>query len=247
MARFHPRISLTKGKPVLPPLILYAYCGLHFLRGMVQEIKKRQPGMMTLISRTIPVAFFFSTATVFFIVGRAFFRELATLIDLMLLGHWMEMKSVLGASRALKELVKVMPTTAHLVKNGRVEDVPVSQLQPTNVVLIRPSEKFLSDGVVVEGKSSVNESLLTGRSKLIHMETDDKVVGGAIDEEGVLKVRIEKTGEETYLAQVINLVRQTQMQIKNPGLGKQGSYAPLLHRHHRGNTNLCYMVPCWKS
>ncbi len=192
-------------------LIVYVYGGLPFLRGMVQEIKKRQPGMMTLIGTAISVAFFFSAATVFFIAGGDFFWELATLIDIMLLGHWMEMKSVLGASRALEELVKVMPTTAHLVKNGKVEDVPVSQLQPSNVVLIRPGEKVPSDGIVVEGESFVNEALLTGESKPVHKETEDRVIGGAINGEGVLKVRIEKTGEETYLAQVINLVRQSQM------------------------------------
>jgi Cu2+-exporting ATPase len=192
-------------------LVVYAYCGLPFLGGMVQEIKKRQPGMMTLIGTAISVAFFFSAATVFFIAGKDFFWELATLIDVMLLGHWMEMRSVLGASRALEELVKVMPTTAHLVKKGDIEEVPVSQLQPNDIVLIRPGEKIPSDGMVVEGESFVNEALLTGESKPVHKEKDDKVVGGAINEEGVLKVKIEKTGEETYLAQVINLVKQAQM------------------------------------
>lgn len=208
---FTLEIPLQKEILFLLSLIVYVYCGLPFLRGMVQEIKKRQPGMMTLIGTAISVAFFFSAATVFFIEGRDFFWELVTLIDVMLLGHWMEMKSVLGASRALEELVKVMPTTAHLVKNGEVEDVPVSQLQPTNIVLIRPGEKIPSDGIVVEGESFVNESLLTGESKPVHKMTDNKVVGGAINEDGALKVRIEKTGEETYLSQVIKLVRQAQM------------------------------------
>lgn len=208
---FTLEIPLQKEILFLLSLIVYAYGGLPFLRGMVQEIKKRQPGMMTLIGTAISVAFFFSTATVFFIAGHDFFWELATLIDIMLFGHWMEMKSVLGASRALEELAKVIPTTAHLVKNGNIEDVPVSQLQPSNVVLIRPGEKIPSDGIVVEGESFVNEALLTGESKPVHKETEDKVIGGAINGEGVLKVRIEKTGEETYLAQVINLVRQAQM------------------------------------
>lgn len=192
-------------------LIIYVYGGLPFLRGTVNEIKKKQPGMMTLIGTAISVAFFFSTATSFFIAGKDFFWELATLIDIMLLGHWIEMKSVLGASRALEELVKVMPTTAHLVKNGKIEDVPLSQLKPKNVVLVRPGEKIPSDGIVVEGESFVNEALLTGESKPVHKGTEDKVIGGAINGEGVLKVRIEKTGEETYLSQVINLVRQAQM------------------------------------
>jgi Cu2+-exporting ATPase len=190
--------------------VIYVYGGLPFLRGTVQEIKKKQPGMMTLIGTAISVAFFFSTATTFFIAGRDFFWELATLIDIMLLGHWIEMKSVLGASRALEELVKVMPTTAHLVKDGEIEDVPLSQLKPKNVVLVRPGEKIPSDGVVVEGESFVNEALLTGESKPVRKGKEDKVIGGAINGEGVLKVKIEKTGEETYLSQVINMVRQAQ-------------------------------------
>jgi P-type Cu2+ transporter len=121
------------------------------------------------------------------------------------------MKSVLGASRALEELVKVMPTTAHLVKNGKIEDVPLSQLKPKNLVLVRPGEKIPSDGIVIEGESFVNEALLTGESKPTHKGTEDKVIGGAINGEGVLKIRIEKTGEETYLSQVITLVKQAQM------------------------------------
>jgi Cu2+-exporting ATPase len=156
------------------------------------------------------VAFFYSAATVILITGVDFFWELATLIDIMLLGHWIEAKSVLGASRALEELVRIMPTTAHVLKDGEVTDVPVSQLKPGDLVLVRPGEKMPSDGVVAEGESFVNEALLTGESKPVHKDKEAKVIGGAINGEGVLKVRIEKTGEETYLAQVIKLVRQAQ-------------------------------------
>lgn len=191
-------------------LVVYAYGGWPFLKGMAQEIRKRQPGMMTLIGAATSVAFFYSAATVFVIVGKDFFWELATLIDVMLVGHWVEAKSVLGASKALEELVKIMPTTAHLVKNGDIVDVPVSHLEAGNIVLIRPGEKIPSDGVVIEGESFVNEALLTGESKPVHKEADNKVIGGAINGEGVLKVSIERTGEETYLAQVIKLVRQAQ-------------------------------------
>jgi len=191
-------------------LFVYLYGGWPFLKGMSQELKKRQPGMMTLIGSAISVAFFYSAGTVFVIVGKDFFWELATLIDVMLLGHWIEAKSVLGASRALEELVKIMPTTAHLVKNGEIVDVPVSQLKREDVVLVRPGEKIPSDGVVVEGESFVNEALLTGESKPIHKEIENEVIGGAINGEGALKIRIEKTGEETYLSQVINLVRKAQ-------------------------------------
>ncbi len=190
--------------------VIYLYGGWPFLTGLAQEIKARQPGMMTLIGTAISVAFFYSAATVFLIVGNDFFWELATLIDVMLFGHWIEARSVLGASRALEELVKIIPTTAHLVKNGEIEDVPVSQLKAGDDVLIRPGEKIPSDGVVIDGESYVNEALLTGESKPVHKEKENKVIGGAINGDGVLKTRIEKTGEETYLAQVIKLVRQAQ-------------------------------------
>jgi Cu2+-exporting ATPase len=139
-----------------------------------------------------------------------FFWELATLIDVMLLGHWIEAKSVMGASMALEELVRIMPTTAHRLKNSEIEDIPVSELRVGDNVLIRPGEKIPSDSIVVEGESSVNEALLTGESKPIHKGVNDKVIGGAINGEGILKVRIEKTGEETYLSQVIKLVKQAQ-------------------------------------
>jgi Cu2+-exporting ATPase len=190
--------------------VIYAYGGLPFLQGMVEEVRNRQPGMMTLIGTAISVAFFYSAATVVLITGMDFFWELATLIDVMLLGHWIEAKSVLGASRALQELVRIMPTTAHLVRNGEVTDVSVSQLNAGDSVLVRPGEKIPSDGVVYEGESSVNEALLTGESKPVRKEKEGKVIGGSINGEGVLKVRIEKTGEETYLAQVIKLVRTAQ-------------------------------------
>ena len=190
--------------------IIYAYGGLPFLQGMVQEIRDKQPGMMTLIGTAVSVAFFYSVATVVLITGVDFFWELATLIDIMLLGHWIEAKSVLGASRALEEIVKIMPTNAHVLKNGEVTDVPVAQLNAGDLVLVRPGEKIPSDGVVAEGESFVNEALLTGESKPVHKEKESKVIGGAINGEGVLKVRIERTGEATYLAQVIKLVKQAQ-------------------------------------
>jgi len=207
---FSLEIPFQKYVLFLLSLIVYIYGGLPFIEGLLQEVQERQPGMMTLIGTAISVAFFYSAGTVFVISGKDFFWELATLIDVMLLGHWIEAKSVLGASRALEELVKIMPTTAHLLKNGAIDDVPVSELQAGNLVLIRPGEKIPSDGLVTEGESFVNEALLTGESKPIHKETEDKVIGGAINGEGVLRVRIEKTGEETYLAQVIKLVRQAQ-------------------------------------
>ena len=182
-------ISIPLQKEVLFVLSLavYGYGGLPFLRGLYQELKKGQPGMMTLIGTAISVAFFYSAATVFVIVGKDFFWELATLVDVMLLGHWIEAKSVLGASRALEELVKIMPTMAHLVKKDEIVDVPISELKKTDIVLVRPGEKVPSDGIIVEGESFVNEAFLTGESKPIHKEVEAKVIGGSINGEGILK------------------------------------------------------------
>lgn len=209
---FHFTVTILYQAYILLVLaaIIYVYGGWPFLKGLTEELRKLQPGMMTLIGTAISVAFFFSAATVFFPVGSDFFWELATLIDVMLLGHWIEARSVLGASRALEELVKIMPTLAHVVKNGEIVDLPVSELRVGDVVLIRPGEKIPSDGIVVEGESFVNESLLTGESKPVHKQTNDKVIGGAINGDGVLRTKIERTGEETYLSQVIKLVRQAQ-------------------------------------
>jgi Cu2+-exporting ATPase len=209
---FHFAIIVPYQADILLALatIIYVYGGWPFLKGLTEEVKKLQPGMMTLIGMAISVAFFFSAATVFFPVGNDFFWELATLIDIMLLGHWIEARSVLGASRSLEELVKIMPTLAHLVKNGEIVDVPVSELKVDDVVLIRPGEKIPSDGIVIKGESFVNESLLTGESKPVHKQNKDKVIGGAVNGEGVIRTKIERTGEETYLSRVIKLVKQAQ-------------------------------------
>jgi Cu2+-exporting ATPase len=204
------QIPYQKQVLLLLSLIVYLYGGWPFLKGLVDEIKARQPGMMTLIGMAITVAFFYSAGTVSVQLGMDFFWELATLIDVMLLGHWIEAKSVMGASMALEELVRIMPTTAHIIKNGEIVDIPVAQLKAGDIVLVRPGEKIPSDGIVAEGESSVNEALLTGESKPVQKATRDKVIGGAINGEGVLKVKIERIGEETYLAQVIKLVRQAQ-------------------------------------
>jgi len=206
-------IPLQKEVLFLLSLAIYLYGGLPFIKGLFQEIKDHLPGMMTLIGTAISVAFFYSAGTVFLpavMTGKDFFWELATLIDVMLLGHWIEAKSVLGASRALEELVKIMPTIAHLLRDGEIVDVPVSQLKANDIVLVRPGEKVPSDGEVTDGESFVNEALLTGESKPVNKKVDAKVIGGAINGEGALKVKITRTGEETYVAQVIRLVGQAQ-------------------------------------
>ncbi len=190
--------------------IVYFYGGYPFLKGIVDELKERRPGMMTLIAVAISVAYFYSAAVVLGLPGMVFFWELATLIDIMLLGHWLEMRSVMGASRALEELVKIMPSEAHMVHDGHVMDVKVEELEPGDKVLVKPGEKVPVDGVVIEGETSVNQAMLTGESQPVMKKPGDKVIGGSINGEGAMTVRVEKTGRDTYLSQVVELVRQAQ-------------------------------------
>ncbi|MBK8916236.1 MAG: copper-translocating P-type ATPase [Phycisphaerales bacterium] len=189
---------------------MYFYGGWPFLKGLFSELGKRQPGMMTLIGLAISVAYFYSSLVVFGVRGEVFFWELATLIDIMLLGHWIEMKSVMGASAALEKLVKLMPAEAHLLAGDATKDVPVADLKHGDRVLVKPGEKIPTDGRVVEGRTSVNESMLTGESRPVEKGEGDEVIGGAVNGEGAIKVEVSKTGDETYLAQVIDLVRKAQ-------------------------------------
>ena len=190
--------------------VVYLYGGYPFLKGIKDELSEKSPGMMTLIAVAISVAYFYSSAVVFGLHGKVFFWELATLIDVMLIGHWLEMRSVMGASRALEELVKIMPSVAHLKKNGDIVDVAVDQLKVGDNVLIKPGEKVPVDGTVVEGTSSVNESMLTGESKPVTKKSGNDVIGGSINGEAAFVVRVEKTGKDTYLSQVVELVRAAQ-------------------------------------
>ncbi|MCJ7443361.1 MAG: copper-translocating P-type ATPase [Methanotrichaceae archaeon] len=189
---------------------VYFYGGYPFLKGFFDEIKSNNIGMMTLIATAISSAYFYSSAVVFGLEGEIFFWELATLIDIMLLGHWIEMRSVLGASRALEELVKIMPSEAHLIKDGHTADVKVENLNLGDLVLVKPGEKIPVDGAVIEGETSVNESMLTGESRPIAKRVGDGVIGGSINGEGSISVKVEKIGSETYLSQVIALVKHAQ-------------------------------------
>ncbi len=190
--------------------VVYFYGGYPFLKGIKEELSERSPGMMTLIAVAISVAYFYSSAVVFGLPGGVFFWELVTLIDVMLLGHWLEMRSVMGASRALEELVKIMPSVAHLKNNGEIVDVGVDQLKIGDKVLVKPGEKVPVDGTVVEGTSSVNESMLTGESKPVTKKPGNEVIGGSINGEAAFVVKVEKTGKDTYLNQVVELVRTAQ-------------------------------------
>ena len=189
---------------------VYFYGGWPFLKGLTSELKKRQPGMMTLIAVAITVAFGYSSATTFGLEGKKFFWELATLIDIMLLGHWIEMKSVVGASSSLQKLVEMMPAEAHLLKDEITKDVKVAELKKGDVVLVRPGEKIPVDGIITDGESSVNESMVTGESKPVKKGKDAKVIGGTINGNGSLNVQVQQVGDEAYLSKVINMVREAQ-------------------------------------
>lgn len=190
---------------------VFFYGGYPFLKGIAAEVGSRRPGMMTLVALAITTAYVYSGAVVFGLAGEVFFWELATLIDIMLLGHWVEMRSVRGASRALEEMARLMPSEAHLLgPDGSARDVPLQDLRAGDRVLVKPGEKVPADGDVIAGESSVNEAMLTGESRPVPKGPGSKVIGGSVNGEGSLSVDIKKTGRESYLAQVIELVRQAQ-------------------------------------
>jgi Cu2+-exporting ATPase len=190
---------------------IFFYGGYPFLKGIVSELRAARPGMMTLIALAITTAYVYSSAVVLGLAGEVFFWELATLIDIMLLGHWIEMKSVRGASRALEELARLMPSEAHkLQPDGTVTDVPLEELKVGDKILIKPGEKIPADGEVIEGESSADEAMLTGESKPVVKKKGALVIGGSINGEGSVTVEIQKTGRDSYLSQVIDLVRQAQ-------------------------------------
>ncbi|OQA20788.1 MAG: Copper-exporting P-type ATPase B [Actinobacteria bacterium ADurb.Bin346] len=190
---------------------VFFYGGWPFLKGIYNELKAKQPGMMTLIALAIVVAYIYSSAVVFGLSGMVFFWELATLIDVMLLGHWIEMKSVAGASRALEELAKLMPSHAHRIKQeGKIEDVAIEELVTGDKILVKPGEKYPADGIIIEGQTSVDESMLTGESNPVSKASGVKVIGGSINGEGSVTVEVTNTGKKSFLSGVIQLVKETQ-------------------------------------
>lgn len=190
---------------------VFFYGGWPILKGLVSEVRQASPGMMTLIALAITVAYAYSAVVALGLEGKIFFWELGTLIDIMLLGHWIEMRSVMGASRALEELAKLVPKEAHkLSDDGSTLEVPVSELVEGDLVLVKPGEQIPVDGVVIDGVSSVNEAMLTGESRPVEKQAGAQVIGGAINGEGALKVKVQKTGEASFLNQVIKLVEQAQ-------------------------------------
>jgi len=191
--------------------IVYFYGGWPFLQGAVGEIAERKPGMMLLVAVAISAAFFYSAAVTFGLTGSGFYWELATLVDVMLLGHWIEMRSVMGASSALEALVRLLPSEAHRLKaDGSTEEVTIDRLVPGDKVLVKPGERVPTDGVIVAGITSLDESMLTGESKPVEKGEGGAVIGGSVNGDGAITVEIRKTGGETYLAQVMEMVRRAQ-------------------------------------
>ena len=190
---------------------IYAYGGLPFLKGLRDELSSRNPGMMTLIGFAITVAFTYSSATVFGLTGKAFFWELATLVDVMLVGHWVEMKSIMGASSSLKEMARLMPSVAHrLTEDGAIKDIPIKDLEKGDRLVVKPGEKVPADGQVTEGSSSLNEAMLTGETQPVFKEPGMTVIGGSVNGEGAITVEVKKTGRDSYLSQMMALVEQAQ-------------------------------------
>ncbi|HSF46363.1 MAG TPA: HAD-IC family P-type ATPase, partial [Chitinophagaceae bacterium] len=207
---FHFTFTGHKYVLLLLSSIIFFYGGWPFLSGWWNEMKHRDPGMMTLIGFAITVAFIYSVATVFGLKGMDFFWELATLILIMLLGHWIEMRSVAGASRELELLVQLMPDDAHLVQGDHILEVKTETLKENDIILIKPGEKVPADGVVVEGESYLNESMLTGESKPNAKSKGDKIIAGSLNGNGVIRISVLHNSKDSYLAQVIKLVKEAQ-------------------------------------
>jgi Cu2+-exporting ATPase len=208
---FHaPSFPGSRYIPAIFGTILFFYGGMVFLQGAVRELKDRLPGMMTLISLAIVVAFGFSLAVTFGVPGMDLWWELSTLITIMILGHWIEMRSISQAQGALKELAKLVPDTAVRLVGDKTEEVPVTDLREGDVILVRPGSSIPADGVVLEGTSAVNEAMITGESRPVEKKQADKVIAGTLNGSGSLRVKVTGVGERTALAGIMRLVAQAQ-------------------------------------
>lgn len=195
--------------------IIYIYGGMPFLKGMVGEIKAKAIGMMTLVAIAITVAYVYSVAVALGLKGMDFFWELATLIVIMLLGHWLEMRSTMAASKALQSLVALLPNDVTVERHGEAIKIKLEDLKNGETIIIKPGEKIPADGTIVDGVSYVNESMLTGESVPVKKEKGGKVIAGSINGEGALKVKVTAVGKDSYLNRVINLVQEAQATKSN--------------------------------
>ena len=195
--------------------IIYLYGGMPFFKGMFGEVKAKAIGMMTLVALAITVAYVYSVSVVFGLKGMDFFWELVTLIDIMLLGHWLEMRSQMAASRALQSLVALLPNEVSIERNGKAEKIKLENLRNDDIVIIKPGEKIPADGFVLEGRSYVNESMLTGESVPVKKEINAKVIAGSINGDGAIKIKATGVGKDSYLNKVINLVQDAQASKSN--------------------------------
>lgn len=212
-------ISLTfPGRGLVLFLIgtaIFFYGGLPFFKGAKGELSSKNPGMMTLVAFAITAGYIFSVAATFLFPEESLYWEISTLISVFLLGHWLEMRAVRGATGALAELAKLIPPSAHLIQNGNIMDVNTSELKISNRVLVKPGEKIPVDGLVVDGESFVNESMVTGESSPINKKKGDKVIGGTINQDGSLTVEVSKTGADTAISQIMKLIREAQASKPN--------------------------------
>jgi Cu2+-exporting ATPase len=205
----------SQNVPFVLSTFIFFYGGLVFLKGAIGELKDKRPGMMTLISMAITVAFGYSVAVQFGLNGEAFFWELATLVTIMLLGHWLEMASVQKAESALEAIQQLLPDKAEKLVNGQPKQVLVSELKVGDLILVRPGASIPVDGVIVEGKSSINEAALTGESKPVSKATNDEVIAGTINQDGSLTIKVTKLGDDTALAGIMRLVAEAQASKSN--------------------------------
>lgn len=210
-----PTFLGSKYVPFIFSSIIFFYGGLVFIKAAIGEIKSRLPGMMALISVAIITAYLYSTATQFLIGGDGFFWELATLVTIMLLGHWLEMASIMKAENALDAIKQLLPDTAEKLVNGKINQVMVNELRIGDIVLVRPGTSISVDGIIIDGRSSVNESAITGESKAISKSTHDEVIAGTINQDGSLTIRVTKLGDDTALAGIMRLVAEAQTSKSN--------------------------------
>lgn len=194
---------------------IFFFGGIPFFKASRGELSNKNPGMMTLVAFAITVGYIFSVAATFLFPGESLYWEISTLISVFLVGHWLEMRAVRGATGALSELAKLIPPSAHLLKNGDVIDVNTSELKVGDKVMVKPGEKIPVDGIIIEGESSVNESMITGESKPIGKKKDDKVIGGTINQDGSLTIEVSKIGSDTAISQIMKLIRDAQSSKPN--------------------------------